>query len=96
MTRAEMTNASPSTAPAVDVVIVKNTSAYGVKPTTDLSIKAQTFVLVGVGDVTLQGTGGHTIIGGLFTVTPGTVTAPVSVTLVRNALDETQWYRVNR
>ena len=91
-----MTNASPTTAPAVDVVIVKNTTVYNVKPTTDLAVKAQTFVLIGTGDVTIQGTGGHTIIGSLFTVTPGTVTAPVSVTLVRNALDETQWYRVNR
>ena len=34
--------------------------------------------------------------GALFTVTPGTVTAPVCVTLVRNPDQDTQWYRVNR
>ena len=95
VTRAKMTNASPTTAPAVDVVIVENTTAYNVKPTTDLSIKSQLFVLVGTGDVTIQGTGGHTIIGGMFTVTPGTVTAPVNVGLIRSPIDETQWYRVN-
>ena len=96
VTRATITNASPSTCPAVDLVIVKNTSAINIKPTTDTAIKAQSYLLIGVGDVTLQGIGGATIIGGMFTVTPGTVTSPVLVSLARNDADENQWYRVNR
>ena len=94
VTRAAVTIAG--TVPDVDVVIVKNTAPCAINPTLSLDRKAQTFVLIGTGDVTIQGTGGHTIAGALFTVTPGTVTAPVCVTLVRNPDLETQWYRVNR
>jgi len=94
VTRAAVTVAG--TVPDADVVIVKNTAPCAINPSLSLDRKAQTFVLIGTGDVTIQGTGGHTIAGALFTVTPGTVTAPVCVTLVRNPDLETQWYRVNR
>lgn len=94
VTRSVMT--AGGTAPDSQIIIVLNTAAVTINPSLNLAVKAQTFVLLGVGNVTIQGGTGQTIAGALFTVTPGTVTAPVSVTLVRNPTLETQWYRVNR
>ena len=94
VTRAKQTAAGQ--APDVDVVIVINTAPITVNPNTNLERKAQTFVLIGVGGVAFAGMAGQTIAGTAFAVTPGTVTAPVCVTLVRNPDLETQWYRVNR
>ena len=83
-------------APDVDIVIVKNTTAVTVNPNTNLDRKAQTFRLTGVGDVTIAGIFGQTIAGASFTMTPGSDTAPVCVTMIRNPDLETQWLRVNR
>lgn len=94
VTRATQT--ASGQAPDVDVVIVKNTSAITVNPNTNLDRKAQTFRLTGTGDVTISGVMSQTIAGAAFTVTPGSDTAPVCVTLVRNPDLETQWLRVNR
>lgn len=94
VTRAVLTIAGQ--APDVDVVIVKNTAAITVNPNTNLDRKAQTFRLTGTGDVTISGVMSQTIAGAAFTVTPGSDTAPVCVTLVRNPDLETQWLRVNR
>lgn len=83
-------------APDVDVVLVKNTTAITVNPSTNLDRKAQTFRLTGIGDVTIAGVLGQTIAGSAFAVTPGSDTSPVCVTLIRNPDLETQWLRVNR
>lgn len=95
-TRATMVGNAVNTAPAADVVVVKNSGPFTLHPTPDHNQKAVSFVLLGTGAVTFQGDGGETIAGGDFSVTPGTVTAPVCVTLFRNDLDETQWYRATR
>ncbi|MFO1145796.1 MAG: hypothetical protein U1E33_04215 [Rhodospirillales bacterium] len=77
-------------------MMVKNTAAITVNPNINLERKAQTFRLTGIGDVTIAGVMGQTIAGAAFTVTPGSDTSPVCVTLVRNPDLETQWLRVNR
>ena len=94
VTRAVVTTGG--TVPDAQIVIVVNTAAVTINPTLNTDIKAQTFLLIGSGTVTIQGGTGQTIAGSLFTVTPGTVTAPVCVTLIRNPNAETQWYRLNR
>jgi hypothetical protein len=82
-------------APPVDVVIFRNTVAIDVNPTQVAEQLAQTFLYRGTAPVTLRGSNGQFFDGAFFTKSPGTATAPVSVTIVRDPVNPKMWLRVN-
>lgn len=71
-------------APNVDIVTFTNTGAITCNPNTSRREQIFNFGEAGTnGNVTLAGSGGQTIKGGSFTVTPDTLAAPKAVTMIR-------------
>jgi len=80
--------------PNSDVIIFKNTGAIMCSLPLPLPRTSQVLCFRGTAAVTLQPGTGHTIEGGNILTNPGTVTAPVARTLVRNPATPTQWLRI--